>query len=64
MPDLTAADIPSRDCWHVYHDDVHVGTTARRAGVPFDIDQWGRSCGFYPGCEPGQHTDGNAVDFD
>jgi hypothetical protein len=48
---------------HVYFDNVHVGTIRRRAGVPVGFHQWGWSCGFYPGCEPGEHRHGTAPDF-
>jgi hypothetical protein len=43
---------------------VHIGTIGKRAGVPHDVDPWGWSCGFYPGCEPGRHTSGAAESFD
>jgi hypothetical protein len=43
---------------------VRVGTIGQRAGVPVDVDQWGWSCGFYPGLHPGQHRDGSAESFD
>jgi hypothetical protein len=63
--ELTRRRYPERpDCWHVYYGDVHVGTIAIRTGVPFDVDQWEWTCGFYPGCEPGQHTGASAVDFE
>jgi hypothetical protein len=52
------------ETWRVHYDDVHVGTMGRRAGVPVDVDQWGWSCGFYPGLNPGQHQDGSAETFD
>jgi hypothetical protein len=65
MPALTRRRYPERpDCWHVYYGDVQIGTIARRAGCPVDVDQWEWGCGFYPGMEPGQHQDGTAVDFD
>jgi hypothetical protein len=35
-----------------------------RAGVPVDVDPWGWSCGFYPGSEPGERSDGSAPTFD
>ena len=45
MPELTRKLSNDRvDCWHVYFGDVHVGTIARRAGVPVDVDQWGWAC--------------------
>jgi hypothetical protein len=52
------------ETWHVYYDDVHVGTIGERAGVPIDVDQWGWSCGFYPGLHPGQHRRGTAGTFE
>jgi hypothetical protein len=42
---------------------VQVGTIGERAGVPFDVDQWGRRCGFYPGVEPDVYQDGTARIF-
>ena len=61
MPTLTRRRYPERpDCWHVFYGDVHVGTIGIRSGVAFDKDQWGWSCGFYPGCDPGQHTNGSS----
>jgi hypothetical protein len=66
MPALTRRRSPDapKECWHVYYGDVHAGTIAIRAGVPHDEDPWGWSCGFYPGCEPGEHTYGSAETFD
>jgi len=43
--------------------DVHVGTVGERSGVPVGVDQWQRPCGFYPGCEPGEFSDGSRPDF-
>jgi hypothetical protein len=65
MPSLTRRRYPDRPhCWHVYYGDVHVGTIARRVGQPVDKDPWGWSCGFYPGCHPGEHRNGTAATFD
>jgi hypothetical protein len=66
MPNkLTRRRYPEgHDCWHVYYADVQVGTIARRAGVPVDVDQWGWICGFYPGSEPGEYLSGTGVAFD
>jgi hypothetical protein len=65
MPALTRRRYPERhDCWHVYYGDVHVGTIARRVGNPHDTDPWEWACGFYPGCHPGEHTNGTAATFD
>jgi hypothetical protein len=51
-------------CWHVCYGDVHVNTIAIRSGIPHDQDQWGWSCGFYPGSHPGECTNGAAPTFD
>src|SRR5258708_25601931 len=65
MPQLTRRRYPERpDCWHVYFDDVHVGTIAIRSGIPHDKDPWSWSCGFYPGSRPGECTNGSAATFD
>jgi hypothetical protein len=66
MPALTRRRYPEarEECWHIYFDDVHVGTIAIRAGIPHDEDPWGWSCGFYPGSEPGEYLYGTAIDFD
>ncbi|TYO65494.1 hypothetical protein FXV83_16290 [Bradyrhizobium hipponense] len=50
--------------WFVYWGDVRVGHIAKRAGIPNHTPQWGWSCGFYPGCEPGQSTTGTAESFE
>jgi len=50
MPELTrrrSADAPD-ECWHVFYDDVRVGTVAFRTGAPHDEDRWGWTCGFIP----------------
>jgi hypothetical protein len=66
MPTLTRrrSTDTHRETWHVYYGDLRVGTIGERAGVPVDVDQWGWSCGFYPGLEPGQHQDGSAETFE
>jgi hypothetical protein len=66
VPNLTRrrSDNPRHVTWHVYYDDVHVGTIGERAGVPIDVDQWQWSCGFYPGLHPGHHRYGTAPSFD
>jgi hypothetical protein len=65
MPELTRRRYPERpDCWHVYYGDVHVGTIALRTGIPHDEDPWGWSCGFYPGSNPGECTNGASPTFD
>ncbi|MBU6458999.1 MAG: hypothetical protein KGQ48_15890, partial [Bradyrhizobium sp.] len=43
---------------------VCVGTIARRSGVPNGVDQWGWSCGFYPGPDPGEGGSGSDATFE
>jgi hypothetical protein len=66
MPELTRRRSAEHrhECWHVYYGDVHAGTIAIRAGIPFDEDPWGWACGFYPGSHPGECTNGAAATFD
>ena len=66
MPALTRRHYPEAqdECWHVYYGDVQAGTIAKRIGIPISEDPWGWSCGFYPGCHPGEHTQGTAPTFD
>lgn len=65
MPALTRRRYPERpDCWRVYYDDVHVGTIARRVGIPNSAPPWGWSCGFYPGSHPGEFLYGIADEFE
>jgi hypothetical protein len=51
MPELTRRRSPDtpEECWHIYWGDIRAGIIAKRIGIPFDEDPWGRSCGFYPG---------------
>ena len=51
---------PHRHGWFVYFGDICVGHIGRRAGVPINSDQWVWSCGFHPGCDPGEQTHGTA----
>jgi hypothetical protein len=32
--------------------------------VPLDSDQWGWTCGFYPGCAPGEAASGTGATFE
>jgi hypothetical protein len=65
MPELTRRRYPERhDCWHVFYDDVHVGTIARRTGNPHDTQPWEWRCGFYSGSRPRECTGGTAETFD
>ena len=64
MPELTRRRYRERqDCWHVYYGDVHVGTIARRVGIPPCGKPWGWICGF-PGSKPAEFRDGTAATFD
>jgi hypothetical protein len=65
MPALTRrrSDNPHREVWHVYFGDVQVGSIVQRAGVPVGVHQWEWSCGFFPGCDHWEHSDGTALDF-
>ncbi|MET4235546.1 hypothetical protein ABIA85_008857 [Bradyrhizobium sp. LA6.10] len=58
------ADNPHEETWHIYFNDVRIGAIGPRAGMPVHADQWGWSCGFYPGLEPGQHRYGTAETFE
>jgi hypothetical protein len=64
MPVLTRRYPERPDCFHVYYGDVHVGTIARRVGIPHDEEAWGWIVGFYPGSQPGEYLDGIAADFE
>jgi hypothetical protein len=50
--------------WHVFYDDIRVGTIGQRAGVPVEVDRWEWNCGFYPGLHSGQYRSGTAPTFD
>lgn len=50
--------------WFVYFGDVRVGHIGKRTGVPTHAPQWGWSCGFFPGCDPGQQTHGTGETFE
>lgn len=67
MPLLTrrrSKDDPHRETWLIYFGDVRIGAIGLRAGVPNSAPQWGWSCGFYPGIDPGEHRSGIAETFD
>ena len=66
MPALTRRRTPDarEECWHIYFGDVHAGTIAIRSGNPHDTNPWEWRCGFYPGCHPGEHTNGTAEKFE
>ena len=66
MPPLTrrrSRDDPHRETWLIHLNDVRIGVIGRRAGVPSSAPQWGWSCGFYPGVDPGKHQSGIAETF-
>jgi hypothetical protein len=52
------------ECWHIYYNDVRVGTISRSTGAPHDEDLWTWICGFYPGSHPGEYLTGSAPDFE
>jgi hypothetical protein len=66
MPVLTRRRSKNHDhheVWDIYFGDVQVGTIGERAGAPVHVNQWKWSAGFYPGCKPGEHRSGTALDF-
>src|ERR1700751_6411263 len=65
MTSLTRRRDPnaSHEAWLIFYGDLHVGTIGMRSGNPTGGDQWSWSCGFYPGSNPGDATNGTAVDF-
>ncbi|MCP3471455.1 hypothetical protein NLM33_14060 [Bradyrhizobium sp. CCGUVB1N3] len=52
------------EMWLIYFGDVRGGWIARRSGVPNSAPQWGWSCGFYTGTDPGEHRSGIAETFE
>jgi hypothetical protein len=66
VPALTRrrADRGHQETWLIYYDDINIGFIGQRAGVPKNVNQWGWSCGFYPGLEPSQHRRGTAATFE
>jgi hypothetical protein len=54
----------NRQGWFVYFGDVRVGHIGLRDGVPLSEPQWGWTCGFYPGCDPRQPTNGTGETFE
>ena len=52
------------ESWGVFYADVRVGGISRRSGVPDWVDPWAWSCGFTPGCGPGETISGTAATFD
>ncbi|WP_223153657.1 hypothetical protein [Bradyrhizobium japonicum] len=55
---------PHEETWHIFSDDVRIGTIGVRAGVPVHADQWGWSVGFYPSMEPATGRRGIAATFE
>jgi hypothetical protein len=65
MTELTRRPAKGPDLgWVVYFGDVRVGHIGKRTGVPVSEPQWGWTCGFYPGCDPGQQTNGTGETFE
>jgi hypothetical protein len=54
----------SLEAWLIFYGDVQVGTIGMRSGNPTGGDRWTWHCGFYPGSNPGDATNGTATDFD
>jgi len=50
--------------WGIFYGDVQVGTIFKRSGNPVGTDPWQWSCGFYPGCLPGEQQTDTAATFD
>ncbi|WP_315729836.1 hypothetical protein [Bradyrhizobium sp. SZCCHNRI2010] len=50
--------------WFIWYGDVRVGHIGTQAGVPLNLPQWAWSCGFYPGCDPRQQSNGTAGTFE
>ncbi len=53
-----------QESWLLSFGDVHVGTISLRSGNPAESDPWQWSCGFYPGSNPGECTNGTAPTFE
>ncbi|MEH2517450.1 hypothetical protein V1279_003023 [Bradyrhizobium sp. AZCC 1610] len=64
MTALTRRPDKDRQGWFVYFGDVRVGHIGKRSGAPLHEPQWSWSCGFHPGCDPGQQVHGTGTDFD
>ena len=66
MPRLTRRREKDRhqECWHVFFDNVQVGTISERAGVPVEVDQWGWHCGFAPVIDRGLRAGGTSATFE
>ena len=45
-------------------DGSSVSATSGSATSANDAPQWGWTCGFYPGCDPGQQENGTAETFE
>lgn len=64
MTDLTRKLLNERiESWGIFYGDVQVGTISGHLGS-HGTQQWQWSCGFYPGCGPGDHSNGNAPEFE
>ena len=63
-PYTAAASPTARDFWLIYFGDVHVGSVGRAVGTPGAAERWVWFCGFYPGSNPGEQTNGTAATFD
>jgi hypothetical protein len=56
--------VSTREGWFVYFGDVRVGHIGLRDDVPVSEPQWAWTCGFYPGCDSWQPTNGTGETFE
>jgi hypothetical protein len=66
MPSLTRRRAPDakHETWLIFYGDVRVGAIGERWGNPAVADPWFWTCGFYPGSDPGDFTNGTANNFE
>jgi hypothetical protein len=66
MPPLTRRRDPNsrEEAWRIFYGDVQVGTIGKGSGNASGGDRWTWHCGFYPGSNPGDGTNGTATNFE
>lgn len=63
MTDLTRKRLNEKfESWGIFYGDVRVGAISKHLGNN-STQHWQWSCGFYPGCGPGEHSNGQASEF-